>query len=92
MPRGISGDNPFASDGDTITLAEVHVHSVRNLQRFAGMSRPARSSATIPTGSSSWGTAAITHMLDGKQHVLIPAGTTLTSFALPDEAVPPSGR
>ncbi len=37
-----------------------------------------------PTGWSIWGTAAITHMLDGKQHVLIPSGTNLTSFALPD--------
>ena len=37
-----------------------------------------------PTGSSIWGAAAMTHMLDGRQHVLIPAGTTLTSFALPD--------
>lgn len=36
------------------------------------------------TGWSIWGTAAITHMLDGKQHVLIPSGTNLTSFALPD--------
>ena len=44
-----------------------------------------------PTGSSIWGTAAITHMLDGKQHVLIPAGGTLTSFALPDDALP-AGR
>ena len=37
-----------------------------------------------PTGSSIWGAAAMTHMLDGRQHVLIPSGTTLTSFALPD--------
>ena len=37
-----------------------------------------------PTGWSIWGTAAITYMLDGKQHVLIPSGTNLTSFALPD--------
>ena len=37
-----------------------------------------------PTGSSIWGAAAMTHMLDGRQHVLIPSGTTLTSFALPE--------
>ena len=36
------------------------------------------------TGSRIWGAAAMTFMLDGKQLVLIPAGTTLTAFALPD--------
>ena len=35
------------------------------------------------TGSRIWGAAAMTHMLDGRQHVLIAAGTTLTAFALP---------
>ena len=44
-----------------------------------------------PPGSSIWGAAAMTHMLDGRQHVLIPSGTTLTSFALPD-VVAASGR
>ena len=37
-----------------------------------------------PTGSRVWGAAAMTHMLDGRQYVLIPAGTTLTAFALPE--------
>ncbi|MDE0731735.1 MAG: PQQ-dependent dehydrogenase, methanol/ethanol family [Gammaproteobacteria bacterium] len=36
------------------------------------------------TGSRIWGAAATTYLLDGKQHVLIPSGTTLTAFALPD--------
>ena len=27
----------------------------------------------------------MTFMLDGRQHVLIPSGTTLVAFALPDE-------
>jgi alcohol dehydrogenase (cytochrome c) len=35
-----------------------------------------------PTGASIWGAAATTFMLDGKQYVLIPSGTTLTAFAL----------
>jgi alcohol dehydrogenase (cytochrome c) len=34
------------------------------------------------TGSSIWGAAAMTYMLDGRQHVIIPAGTTLLSFTL----------
>jgi len=37
------------------------------------------------TGASIWGAAAMTHMLDGRQHVLIPSGGTLVAFALPDE-------
>lgn len=36
------------------------------------------------TGSRIWGAAAMTFMLDGRQLVLIPSGTTLTAFALPD--------
>ena len=35
-------------------------------------------------GSALHGTSAITYMLDGRQHVLVPAGTTLTAWALPD--------
>jgi alcohol dehydrogenase (cytochrome c) len=35
------------------------------------------------TGASIWGAAATTFMLDGRQFVLIPSGTTLTAFALP---------
>jgi alcohol dehydrogenase (cytochrome c) len=35
------------------------------------------------TGSRIWGAAAVTHVLDGRQHVLIPSGTTLVAFALP---------
>lgn len=35
-------------------------------------------------GATLHGTSPITYMLDGRQHVLVPAGTTLTSWALPD--------
>jgi alcohol dehydrogenase (cytochrome c) len=34
------------------------------------------------TGASIWGTAAMTHVLDGRQHVLIPSGGALIAFAL----------
>ena len=37
------------------------------------------------TGSRIWGAAAMTHMLDGRQYVLIPSGTTLVAFALPED-------
>ena len=34
-------------------------------------------------GATMHGTSPITYMLDGRQHVLVPAGTTLTAWALP---------
>tara|TARA_B100001123_G_scaffold122078_1_gene142106 strand:+ start:3852 stop:5507 length:1656 start_codon:yes stop_codon:yes gene_type:complete len=34
------------------------------------------------TGSRIWGAAAMTFMLDGRQHIMIPSGTTLVAFAL----------
>jgi alcohol dehydrogenase (cytochrome c) len=37
------------------------------------------------TGSSIWGAAAMTYMLDGRQYVLIPSGGALIAFALLDE-------
>jgi alcohol dehydrogenase (cytochrome c) len=43
-------------------------------------------------GSALHGTSAITYMLDGRQHVLVPAGSTLTSWALPDVARVPGTR
>ena len=36
-----------------------------------------------PTGASIWGAAAMTFMLDGRQHVVIASGNTLVAFALP---------
>jgi alcohol dehydrogenase (cytochrome c) len=36
------------------------------------------------TGSAIWGAAPTTYMLDGRQWVLVPSGTTLTAFALND--------
>ena len=37
------------------------------------------------TGSRIWGAAPMTFMLDGRQIVMIPSGTTLTAFALPED-------
>jgi alcohol dehydrogenase (cytochrome c) len=36
-------------------------------------------------GSLIWGAAATTFMLDGRQHVLMPSGTTVVAFALPPQ-------
>jgi alcohol dehydrogenase (cytochrome c) len=35
-------------------------------------------------GANLHGTSPITYMVDGRQHVLVPAGTTLTAWALPE--------
>ena len=37
-------------------------------------------------GSLIWGAAATTFMLDGRQHLLMPSGTTVVAFALPQES------
>ena len=37
------------------------------------------------TGSRIWGTGAMTFMLDGRQMVVIPSGSTLVAFALPED-------
>ena len=37
-------------------------------------------------GATLHGTSPVTYMLDGKQQLLVPAGTTLTAWALPDGA------
>ncbi len=34
-------------------------------------------------GATMHGTSPVTYMLDGRQHILVPAGTTLTAWALP---------
>ena len=37
-----------------------------------------------PTGSPIWGAAPMTFMLDGRQHVVIGSGTTITAFTIPE--------
>ena len=59
----------FAGDHEGIFMA-FEASSGRNLWHYQ-------------TGSRIWGAAAMTHVLDGRQHVLIPSGTTLVAFALP---------
>jgi alcohol dehydrogenase (cytochrome c) len=39
-----------------------------------------------PTGAPIWGAAPMTFMVDGRQHVVIGSGTTVTAFALPAAA------
>ena len=46
--------------------------------------RTGKSLWSYSTGSPIWGAAPMTFMLDGRQHVIIGSGTTVTAFALPD--------
>ena len=46
-------------------------------------SRTGRNLWRYSTGTPIWGAAAMTYLLDGRQFVLIPSGTTLLAFALP---------
>ena len=59
----------FSSDGDGNLLA-IDSRSGKLLWRYQ-------------MGATMHGTSPITYMVDGKQHVLVPAGTTLTAWALP---------
>lgn len=59
----------FSGDGDGNLLA-LDSRSGKLLWRYQ-------------LGAPLHGTSAITYMLDGRQHVLVPAGTTLTDWALP---------
>jgi hypothetical protein len=36
-------------------------------------------------GSALWGTGPTTYIVDGRQYLLVPAGSTLMAFALPRE-------
>jgi alcohol dehydrogenase (cytochrome c) len=60
----------FAGDNDGNFMA-FDARTGRHLWRY-------------PTGNGIWGAAAMTFMLDGRQHVLIPSGTTLLAFTLPE--------
>jgi alcohol dehydrogenase (cytochrome c) len=68
----------FSGDAEGNFLA-IDAHSGEFLWRFQ-------------MGSALHGTSAITYMLDGRQHVLVPSGTTLTAWALPDVARVPNTR
>jgi alcohol dehydrogenase (cytochrome c) len=68
----------FAGDNEGNFMA-FDAESGKNLWRY-------------PTGNGIWGAAAMTYQFDGRQHVLIPSGTTLLSFALPEDAVSPRIR
>ncbi len=59
----------FAGDNEGNFMA-FDARSGKNLWRY-------------PTGNGIWGAAPMTYLLDGRQFVLIPSGTTLVAFALP---------
>jgi alcohol dehydrogenase (cytochrome c) len=59
----------FSSDGDGNLLA-LDSRNGKLLWRYQ-------------MGATMHGTSPITYVVDGKQHILVPAGTTLTAWALP---------
>ena len=59
----------FSGDGDGNLLA-IDSRSGKLLWRYQ-------------MGANMHGTSPVTYMVDGRQHVLVPAGTTLTAWALP---------
>jgi len=61
----------FTGDGDGNLLA-LDSHTGKLLWRYQ-------------MGATLHGTSPITYVIDGRQHLLVPAGTTLTSWALPQE-------
>jgi alcohol dehydrogenase (cytochrome c) len=74
---------PTPSMGGTMSTASGLVFAGDNEGNF--MAFQARTGEPLwhyQTGSPIWGTSAMTFMLDGKQHVLIPSGTNLLAFAL----------
>ena len=46
--------------------------------------QPARITARITAGNLLYGTSSVSYVLDGRQQILVPAGRTLTTFALRD--------
>ena len=45
-------------------------------------SRSGESLWSYQMGATLWGTSAITYIIDGRQYLLVPAGTNLTAWAL----------
>ena len=66
----LSTDSGLVFAGGSGNLIAFDAKSGKNLWHFQ-------------TGSSLYA-GAITYMVDGRQHVLMPSGTTLTAFALAD--------
>ena len=88
---GLTGVSPtragqgISNSGGVISTASNLVFSGDNEGNFIAFdSRTGKPLWHYQCGSPVWGSAPITYMLDGKQHVVISAGMTLTDFALSD--------
>ena len=62
-----------------LLVAEIDAHSVHAFDARTG-----ENLWHFQTGSSIWA-APITYMVERTQYVMIPSGTTLFAFALPEE-------
>jgi alcohol dehydrogenase (cytochrome c) len=77
---------PSATMAGVLTTASGLVFAGDNEGNFMAFdARTGRNLWRYATGTPIWGAAAMTHSLDGRQHVVIASGATLLSFALPAE-------
>jgi alcohol dehydrogenase (cytochrome c) len=77
-------DGGIALSGGVTSTASGLIFTGDNEGNFIAFdSRTGKPLWHYQTGSPVWGSAPITYMLDGKQHVLIASGLTLTDFAIP---------
>jgi alcohol dehydrogenase (cytochrome c) len=84
---------PTPATSGLLTTASGLIFSGDNEGNFLALdSRSGKLLWRYQMGAKLHGTSPITYMLDGRQHVLVPAGTTLTAWALPDVARVPSTR
>jgi alcohol dehydrogenase (cytochrome c) len=78
---------PRASMAGVMSTASGLVFAGDNEGNFTALdARSGKYLWHFPTGNSIWGAAAMSFMLDGRQHVLIPSGAALIAFALPHAA------
>jgi alcohol dehydrogenase (cytochrome c) len=84
---------PSPSMAGVLSTASGLVFAGDNEGNFMAFdSRTGKNLWHYPTGSPIWGAAPMTYQLDGRQHVLIASGTTLTAFALPREPLAPASN
>ena len=81
------------TDSGVLSTASGVVFGGDNEGNFMAFdSRSGRNLWHYQTGSSIWGGAPMTYLLDGRQYVVIPSGSTLTAFALPGNDVSSAKR
>jgi alcohol dehydrogenase (cytochrome c) len=84
VSQGRSGSGISLAGGVTSTASGLIFTGDNEGNFIAFDSRTGKPLWHYQTGSPVWGSAAMTYLLDGKQHVLIASGLTLVDFAIPE--------